>query len=63
MRSARARALVAAGLVGVAAAAAAVLSGCSGGDGGAAGNPSRLWLAPDGSELEVKLQDHEPPPF
>lgn len=27
------------------------------------GNPSVLYLAPDGSELEVKLQVEEPEPF
>ena len=40
--------------------AAAALSGCPG---GGASNPARLWLAPRGSELEVQLVDHEPPPF
>jgi len=33
-------------------------------DGGGATNPARLWLAPiNGSETNLKLQDHEPPPF
>lgn len=27
------------------------------------GNPETLWLALDGSELEVKLIDHEPIPY
>lgn len=27
------------------------------------GNPETLWLALDGSELKVKLIDHEPTPF
>jgi hypothetical protein len=26
-------------------------------------NPETLWLALDGSELKVKLIDHEPTPF
>jgi hypothetical protein len=26
-------------------------------------NPDRLWLALDGSEVEVKLSPVEPPPF
>lgn len=26
-------------------------------------NPSRLWLALDGSELQVRLVPVEPPPF
>lgn len=26
-------------------------------------NPDTLWLALDGSELKVKLIDHEPKPF
>ncbi|HVK85081.1 MAG TPA: hypothetical protein VM513_13285 [Kofleriaceae bacterium] len=28
-----------------------------------AANPERLWLALDGSELQVRLIDYEPPPF
>jgi hypothetical protein len=37
---------------------------CGGGDdGGATTNPKTLWLAPDGSELEVKLIGAEPPPY
>jgi len=27
------------------------------------GNPRTLWLAPDGSEIHVKLTESEPPPF
>ncbi len=27
------------------------------------GNPETLWLALDGSEVKVKLIDHEPTPF
>lgn len=26
-------------------------------------NPSTLWLAPDGSEIRVKLQEQEPRPW
>lgn len=26
-------------------------------------NPTRLWLAPDGSELQVKLVSAEPTPY
>ena len=28
-----------------------------------ASNPPKLWLAPDNSELVVKLADTEPPPY
>ena len=35
------------------------VAGCPGDD----TNPPTLWLALDGSELHVKLIDHEPPPF
>ncbi|HEU4612097.1 MAG TPA: hypothetical protein VFS15_08470 [Kofleriaceae bacterium] len=38
----------------------ATLAGCPGDDDG---NPSTLWLAPDGSEIKLKLQDEEPPPW
>ncbi len=27
------------------------------------GNPDTLWLALDGSEVKVRLIDHEPTPF
>jgi hypothetical protein len=37
-----------------------VLPGCPSSEGS---NPKVLWLAPDGSELRVKLVDTEPPPF
>ena len=35
--------------------------GC--GDDGGDGNPERLYLAPDGSETRVKLQEDEPNPW
>lgn len=38
----------------------AVLAGCPSDD---EGNPSTLYFAPDGSEIELKLQDTEPPPW
>ena len=37
----------------------AVLAGCPSDP----SNPDTLWLALDGSELKVKLIDHEPKPF
>jgi hypothetical protein len=37
-----------------------VLAACPGDDDG---NPDRLWLAADGVETEVKLQDAEPRPW
>ncbi len=37
-----------------------LLAGCPSED---PGNPETLWLALDGSELKVKLIDHEPQPF
>ncbi len=37
---------------------ALVLPGCPSGQ-----NPPVLWLALDGSETKLKLQDHEPKPF
>jgi hypothetical protein len=40
----------------------ALLAGCPGDD-DPSGNPSRLWLAPDGSEVRLKLQDSEPSPW
>jgi hypothetical protein len=38
---------------------AALLAGCPSDP----GNPETLWLALDGSELKVKLIDHEPTPY
>ncbi len=38
-----------------------VLAGC--GDDGGETNPPTLWLAPDGSEIRVKLADSEPRPW
>jgi hypothetical protein len=38
-------------------------AGCGGGGGGSGSNAAMLWLAPNGSELFVKLQDSEPPPY
>ena len=43
----------------VAAAAVVMLAGCPSDP----GNPDTLWLALDGSELKVKLIDHEPKPY
>lgn len=41
-----------------------VIAGCGGGGGGGSGtNPETVWLVNDGVETEVKLIDHEPPPF
>ena len=37
-----------------------VLPGCPGPDDS---NPKVLWLAPDMTEIRVKLVDSEPPPF
>jgi hypothetical protein len=37
----------------------ALVAGCPGDD----GNPEKLWFAPDGSEIRLKLQDEEPPPW
>jgi hypothetical protein len=39
--------------------ALAFLTGCP----DPAGNAQTLWLALDGRETEVKLIDHEPPPY
>ena len=39
--------------------ALALLGGCPGSE----DNPPTLWLNLDGSEIEVKLVDYEPPPF
>ena len=41
---------------------AALLLSCSDG-GGQAQNPTKLWLALDGSERAVKLSVQEPAPF
>lgn len=38
---------------------ALLLAGCPDDD----TNPRQLWIAPDGSELDLQLIDHEPPPF
>lgn len=38
-----------------------VLAAC--GDDGGETNPSTLWLAPDGSEIRVKLVESEPRPW
>lgn len=38
-----------------------LLAACGGDDGG--GNPSKLWLALDGSEIKVKLVEQEPVPY
>ncbi|HEY4181631.1 MAG TPA: hypothetical protein VGM90_32530 [Kofleriaceae bacterium] len=40
-----------------------VLLAACGDDGGHGGNPGRLWIATDGSEVNLKLQDTEPAPF
>lgn len=41
-----------------------LVSACGGDDGGGTGtNPAQLWLVNDQVETEVKLIDHEPPPF
>jgi hypothetical protein len=39
------------------------LAGCPSDDAPPMGNPSRLWLTLDGTEVEVKLSPVEPPPF
>jgi hypothetical protein len=44
-------------------AGAAVAIGCSDDAPPVGPNPPRLWLALDGSEVEVKLSPVEPPPF
>jgi len=44
------------------AAVALVALGC-GDDIQSTENPRKLWLAPDMSEIQVKLQDFEPPPY
>jgi len=45
-------------LVSTVALAAASLAGCPSHPG-----PTELWLAPDNSEVILKLVDHEPPPW
>ncbi|MBE7448433.1 MAG: hypothetical protein HS111_05975 [Kofleriaceae bacterium] len=47
----------------LAAAAVTLLAACPGDDGPDHPNPPRLWLALDGSEVEVRLVPVEPPPF
>lgn len=44
------------------AAAALAVAACSD-DAPPNGNPPRLWLALDGSEVQVRLVSVEPPPF
>lgn len=39
------------------------VAGCPGDDGPPNANPPRLWLALDGSEIQVRLVTVEPPPF
>lgn len=39
------------------------LAACPSDDAPPMGNPSRLWLTLDGTEVEVKLSPVEPPPF
>ncbi len=39
------------------------LTGCPGDDAPDGPNPSKLWLALDGSEVQVRLAAFEPPPF
>jgi hypothetical protein len=46
----------------LAAVAIAGLAACSD-DAPPNGNPPRLWLALDGSEIQVRLVSVEPPPF
>lgn len=46
---------------GFVAAALLGLAGC--GDDSSGGNAPTLFLAPDGSEIRVKLAESEPPPF
>lgn len=42
---------------------ALLLAACGDDGGGTGSNPAQLWLVNDGVETEVKLIDHEPPPF
>jgi hypothetical protein len=39
------------------------LAGCPSDDAPPMGNPDRLWLTLDGTEVQVKLSPVEPPPF
>jgi hypothetical protein len=39
----------------------ALVAAC--GDDGHGGNPAKLWLATDGSEVNLKLQENQPAPF
>ncbi len=41
----------------------ATLSGACSDDAPVSPNPARLWLALDGSELQVRLIPVEPPPY
>jgi hypothetical protein len=43
-------------------AAALAIAACSD-DAPSNGNPAKLWLGLDGSEVQVKLVSVEPPPF
>jgi hypothetical protein len=47
----------------LAAAFASLVSGACSDDAPPNGNPPKLWLALDGSEVQVKLAPVEPPPF
>jgi hypothetical protein len=48
---------------GIAVVAAVLGASACGGDDGGGGNPSRLYLAPLGSETSVQLVPDEPDPF
>jgi hypothetical protein len=39
-----------------------LLAGCPSG-GSESGNAATVWLAPDGAETRLRLQELEPPPF
>ncbi|MBK9033763.1 MAG: hypothetical protein IPL61_21270 [Myxococcales bacterium] len=43
--------------------ALALLAGACSDDAPAPRNPDKLWLALDGSEIQVQLVGSEPPPF
>jgi len=47
----------------LAAVATTALAACPSDDAPPMGNPSRLWLTLDMTEVEVKLSPVEPPPF